>query len=161
MNTSFAERAKFITQLPEIGFEMVNFVCGDLIGAGGSREVYEYNLDPKFVVKIDVAEDCGDNIVEWRIWNIVRHTTDGTKDWFAECTWISTNGRIMLQRKTKPLHTKYDKIPDKIPAYFTDIKESNFGWIGDNLVCHDYALSLERFSYFALKNKMQSFKNKL
>lgn len=151
----------YLHRKPDIGLDIINFVCGDLIGQGCFRDVFEYNLDKNYVVKIAREDDASDNYVEWRIWSNVKYTTDGTKDWFAPCSWISSNGRVMLQRKTQPLKSREKHIPEKIPAYFTDIKEANFGWIGNQLVAHDYSHCLERFSYFALKNKMQPFKNKL
>ena len=151
-------KLRYLNDVPTIGLEIIDFICGDFLGSGIHREVYDYNLDPKYVVKIDISEECGDNSIEWRIWNNVMHTTDGTKNWFAPCSWISTNGRIMLQRKTKPLYDKFKNIPEKIPAYFTDIKPDNFGWIGNQIVAHDYAYCLERFGYFALNKKMQPFK---
>lgn len=152
----------YLVNRPEIGMEIINFVCGDLIGQGCYRDVFEYNLDDKFVVKICRENDASDNYVEWRIWNSVKYTTDGTKDWFAPCEWISTNGRVLLQRRTQPLSTKEKLIPEKIPAYFTDVKAANFGWIGNKLVAHDYSHCLEKFGSFATnRKKMQPFKREV
>jgi len=68
----------------------------------------------------------------------------------------------MQQRKTQPLYSRHEKhIPDKIPAFFTDVKPDNWGWIGNQLVCHDYAHCLEKFTRVGLNNKMQPTKNKL
>lgn len=146
---------------PILSLEIISSLCGELIGQGCYRDVYEYEIDPRYVIKVENSDGDGSNWVEWRIWHTVKHTTDGTKDWFAPCSWISDNGRLLLQRKTQPLYSREKHIPEKIPAYFTDIKDSNFGWIGKQLVAHDYSLCLERFGYFALKNKMQPFKSKL
>jgi len=154
----FKRKVDLIEKNPEIALEAIDLVCDEFIGSGCSRDVYVYGLDPRWVIKIAHSDQEGDNWIEWRIWHNVKHTTDGTKDWFAPCSWISENGRILIQKRTKPLYSREKHIPEKIPAYFTDIKSDNFGWIGRRLVCHDYAHCLERFGYFALKNKMQHFK---
>jgi len=160
---NFERKLEHLHEETFLGLEFVNMICGKYIGGGSTRMVYEYRLDPRYVVKVEYAEATfGDNIIEWRIWDNVKHTTDGTKDWFAECLHISPNGRILVQRRTNPLHTKHEnKLPEKIPAWFTDIKRDNFGWIGNQVVCHDYAYCLERFGYFALKNKWLNFKHQL
>lgn len=155
----YQEINNFINDNPEIVHDFIDLFCGDYIGSGTTRSVYVFRYDPEWVIKIENENACGDNWTEWRIWGTVKHTTDGTKEWFAECSWISTNGKVLLQKRTKPLMSKPNKIPDKIPSWFTDLKEDNFGWIGNNLVCHDYSLCVERFGYFALKpNKLQKFK---
>jgi hypothetical protein len=145
---------------PELNLEMFNFVCGDFIGGGCSREVFQYALDENFVVKIE-QDSRGHNWLEWNLWNMVRWTEH--KKWFAECTWISTGGRILIQRKTSPLNKKpINKVPDDIPKYLTDIKPSNFGWIGNQLTCHDYAFTYDMLaSNGGLNKRMQTTKGKL
>ena len=147
----YQEINNLISDFPETVHDLIDLFCGEYIGSGTTRSVYVFRYDPEWVIKIENDNACGDNWAEWRVWSTVCHTTDGTKDWFAECGWISTGGKVMLQRRTKPLSTREKHIPEKIPAWFTDIKEDNFGWIGKKLVCHDYSLCIERFSYFALK----------
>ena len=121
---------------PIISYEFLSFLCGDMIGQGTYRDVFQYNIDPRYVVK--VQRDFGDfsNIIEWEIWNNVKWT--GYKKHFAPCHWISSlGGKILIQQKTQPI-TARRPAPQKIPAFFTDIKEGNFGWIGKQFVAHDY-----------------------
>lgn len=143
-----------------LSLEVINFICGDLIGRGCYRNVFEYNLDKKYVIKIENEEGEGDNWAEWRIWNALNKTEHAK--WFAPCSWISDNGRIMLQKRTQEYygdHRKWSgKEQQKIPVYFTDIKASNFGWIGKQLVCHDYSHCLEMFAGgYGLTKKMKKF----
>ena len=154
----FRDVAKLVQDRPFTNLDFIDLFCGEHLGSGVSRDVYVYQIDPRWVIKIETPDSEGDNWAEWRVWNTVKYTTDGTKDWFAPCDWISRAGRVMLQKRTKPIETKEKKIPEKIPAFFTDVKDSNFGWIGNQLVCHDYSHCIERFGYFALKpNKLQKF----
>ena len=113
-----------------VASNILELFCGKHLGEGTTRDVFEFNFDPKWVIKVEKEDSEGDNWAEWRVWQTVAYTTDGTKDWFAPCGWISSGGRAMLQRKTKPLHTKHEKhYPKKIPSWFTDVKEANFGWL--------------------------------
>ncbi len=156
---NYQEINNFINDSPESVHDFIGFFCGDYIGSGTTRSVYNFKYDSNWVIKIENGNAEGDNWAEHRIWESIKYTTDGTKEWFAECGKISTNGKIMLQRKTKPLVSKYSKIPDKIPVWFTDLKLDNFGWIGNQVVCHDYSFSLEIFGAIATRSKkMQKFK---
>jgi hypothetical protein len=137
-----------------INHAILEFFLGDHLGSGVSRAVFEYNLDPKFVVKIEKPDARGDNWAEWRVWEIVMSTEH--KKWFAECTWISNCGRIMLQRKTTPLTSKTR--PGQIPIYLFDVKQSNFGTIGKQVVCHDYTSCISSFATHGLSSRMKKFK---
>lgn len=142
---------------PILSLELLDLVCGNLIGQGQYRDVYEYPTDKDWVIKVENREGNGENWAEWRIWGAVMYTEH--KKWFAECSWISDNGLVMMQKKTQPFESKESKKPDKIPNYFTDLKPSNFGWIKNQLVCHDYSFSLEKFtSSGGLTKRMQKFK---
>ena len=120
--------------------ELFNFLCGDMIGYGISRIVFEYAPDPKnFVVKIDLSK-LNANVREFHVWESVEHFKEVAK-WFAPITSMSKCGRIMVQRRVnKPESTKL--YPTSIPAFLTDIKPDNFGFIGKQFVCFDYALNL-------------------
>lgn len=154
---------KYISDLvinrQDVAMDIIELFCGEYLGGGISRDVFVFNFDPKWVVKVENDDADGDNWAEWRVWQSVAFTIDGTKDWFADCGWICSTGRVMLQRRTKPLETKVEKhYPDKIPGWFTDIKEDNFGWIGKQLVCHDYTSCIDRFGYFAMSSlRLQKF----
>jgi hypothetical protein len=126
-----------IVQNSDVITDMVNTLCGQHIGDGLYRSVYEYQLDRNYVIKLEgTSTNC--NLVEYLIWEEVQGLIGDmawVKDWFAPVKWISPNGRILVMKKTK----KTDKPkPDKIPKFLWDVKENNFGWIGDKYVCHDY-----------------------
>lgn len=143
---------------PKISLEIFDCLLGDFIGSGCSREVYEYIPDDSFVVKVEAYGKNGDNQNEYNIWQAVKHTEN--KKWFAPCWWISPGGKILIQKKTKHFYSKPGfKVPDKIPSFFTDIKSDNFGWIGNQLVAHDYAFTLDMaVSAEVVRNKMKNSK---
>jgi len=121
-----------------VATDLITSLCGEHLATGAFREVYNYNLDHRYVVKIEPCNsNC--NIVEYMIWDEVKgliNNSEWVKKWFAPVKWISPNGRILVMQKTKVNHKK--KKPEKIPAFLWDIKEENFGWIGNDFVCHDY-----------------------
>jgi len=93
-------------------------------------------VDTTLVVKIEKYEAYFQNVKEWAIWKEVEHTP--LAKWFAPCTHISNDGKILLQKKVE-IGRKKD-YPEKIPSFFNDIKIDNFGFIGNQLVCFDYGL---------------------
>lgn len=112
--------------------------AGEKLGRGASREVFEWKLDPNYVVKIELAKQSFSNAMEWDVWSRVQGTD--IEKWFAPCLSISDCGTVLLQKKTSArLEGEY---PRKIPRFFTDTKYRNFGFIGDQLVCHDYGINL-------------------
>lgn len=128
-----------IIQLQDIATDLILMMCGHKVGAGAYRTVYEFNMNPeKMVIKLEPnSTDC--NISEFLLWDEVQGLCGNlawVKDWFAPIRWCSPNGKVIVMDRTKPMSKK--KRPDKIPEFFTDIKNDNFGWIGDNFVCHDY-----------------------
>lgn len=114
--------------------DFTDFFCGNRIGEGCSRSVFEYRIDQRYVVKIDRTNKF-DNVAEWDIWNNLKDGPYGK--YLAPCLSISSCGRVMLQRRTIPV--KASQLPDKIPVFFADTKLQNWGRIGKNIVCHDYA----------------------
>ena len=125
-----------------VKYDFLSTFLGSYIGGGIHRMVFEYNLDPTKVVKIEI-DNTGSNNNEFEVWNEVRWYTGKLSyvpRWFAPCHWISPCGRIMLQSKTKPYVENEKYKPDKIPAFLTDLKPDNFGYIGKQLVCHDYPM---------------------
>lgn len=135
--------------------DMFAFICGEKISSGQFRDVFDYNMDPKFVVKIQKESGNFSNILEFELWNYVKGTPYGK--YFAPCSWISGNGRILLQRKTKPI-TKTRKAPDYIPSFFLDVKDENFGFIGTQFVAHDYDFSVEKLVSAGLNNRTKKYK---
>jgi len=154
--------AKAIVKDTGVTAAALDMVLGEYIGSGATRVVYSYGPDPRYVVKIQDDETSGfDNVIEWSIWSLVEnYQAEAYRDitrWFAPCKCISDNGRMLIQRKTKPINSMAD-LPDKIPNFFTDIKPENFGLIGKNLVCHDYADVLYRLGYLGFNKRMRSAK---
>lgn len=141
-------RASDMLKIPSIGLDLVTSICGDFIGSGATRSVFNYNLDDRFVVKIEpLNSNC--NMVEYLIWEEVKGLMgelEWVKNWFAPVQWISPNGRVLVMRKTKPHDWKKDR-PEKVPKFLWDVKPENFGWIGKNYVCHDYGQFYNMIKY--------------
>lgn len=137
-NLSDLNRAKAMLDIPVIALDFITSICGEQIGAGVFRSVFFYNLDDKYVVKVEpLNTSC--NIVEHMIWDEVQGLTgrlEWVKNWFAPVKWISPSGRILVMQRTKSIPSR--KKPDKVPSFLWDVKPDNFGWIGKNYVCHDY-----------------------
>lgn len=118
--------------------DLKDIVCGNKLGAGIHREVYELrilrDLKENFVIKY-APEDPTANILEWEIWDMVQRTN--IAKWFAPCKRLSANGLYLVQQRVefRP-HREY---PVMVPNFFSDLKYSNYGWIGDQLVACDYA----------------------
>lgn len=129
---------KLITKRNYSVNQFVKNFCGELLGYGLYRDVYELKLDKRFVVKIerDMSQGMFANATEFR--NYV-NTKEWTffSDYLAPCNWISETGQIMIQAKIEFRAKK--EYPKMIPAMFTDTKIENFGWIGDKFVCCDYS----------------------
>ncbi len=111
-------------------------IAGAMLGSGVYRRTFECSLDPTLVIKVEQNEGCFANVREWQHWQDWQHCLS-VADWLAPCVNISPNGKFLLQRKTTPL--KMDKLPAKLPAFLTDRKTANYGYLGKRLVCHDYA----------------------
>lgn len=118
--------------------DFIDFFCGDCIGSGESRNVYEFRYNPKLVVKIDASNGKFFNIREWEVWDQIKDLYPKQATFLAPCMSISNAGKIMLQRKTTPI-ISYNKLPKKIPYFLADTKVSNWGMLDGRAVCHDYA----------------------
>jgi len=119
-----------------VSLEMCDFFLGKLLGYGVSRCVFEYSFDKRFVVKIDLS-DYNANVIEANIWQHVARIPKLSK-WFAPVGMLSRCGRIMFQRKCNT-KTEVSKYPKNIPDFFRDVKYSNWGLLGDRVVCFDYS----------------------
>lgn len=140
-------RVNSMLQIPSVASDFVTSICGKFIGSGVYRSVFEYNLDSRFVVKIE-PRNTNCNIVEHMIWDEVRglcNDMEWIKNWFAPVEWISQNGCILLMRKTTQVSNK--ERPEKVPKFFCDVHLNNFGWIGKNYVCHDYGQFYNMIEY--------------
>lgn len=122
--------------------EALGLLCGTLIGQGMSRSVYNCDILPGSVVKVETTAGRFQNIIEWETWQMVSGTP--ASRWFAACQWISPSGVILIQERTITPHP--DDYVDKVPVWFTDLKKSNWGMSALRkdrlwLVCHDYGTS--------------------
>lgn len=120
--------------------EIKRKLCGKLIGQGLYRDVYEFKGYPNLVIKIERCNEIGSfcNATEWRHW-IDNREWKYLSSWLAPCFLISKDGNVLIQRRVTWKGKKRKDYPKEIPSLFTDLKVSNFGWIGDRFVCCDYA----------------------
>lgn len=121
-----------------------NLLCGEKIGSGIHRDVFECRLRPDLVVKVEIEESWRTfaNVMEMKFWCDNEHAK-GIGEWLAPCEYMSPDGRILLQRRADPVSRRDTVLPDKLPAFLTDIKPANFGWLAGRLVCVDYALVID------------------
>ncbi len=125
---------------PETYQDAFNLLCGDKIGEGTTRTVFECKLRPELVVKVEDG-DMRDfaNVVEAKFWSEYEGSPAIAK-WLAPVEFLSPDGRILLQRRADPVREK--ELPKKIPAFLADTKVGNFGRISGRIVCVDYAITI-------------------
>lgn len=107
-----------------------------------TREVFRFGPDENFAIKFENGNGHWQNVLEWEVWSRVKYTK--LAKWFAPCHRISHNGRILIQAYAEPLAAI--ALPAEVPAFFTDMKPSNWGQIKGQPVAVDYGktLMLER-----------------
>lgn len=130
-----------------------DMLCGDKIGSGVYRDVFSCKLRPDLVVKVERETDYRDftNAREMRFWCDNQDYRPVAK-WLAPCEFLSPDGRILLQRKaTITTESDLPNLPKHLPAFLTDTKFGNFGWIEGKLVCVDYASVVSNCSVRARK----------
>ena len=109
-------------------------MCDRVIANGISRTIYSSKLFPECVVKVEDNALMFQNIREWETWKLVEGTQFAR--WFAPCRWISPTGIVLVMERTRePTPKQY---PDKMPAFLSDFKKTNYGMYKSRLVCHDY-----------------------
>lgn len=130
---------------PRISEDAFNMLCGDKIGRGIHRDVFECKLRPELVVKVEYETDFRyfANVLESKFWTDYMHAPLVAK-WLAPVEFLSPDGRILLQRRVDPI--KESEIPEKLPGFLTDIKATNFGRLDGNIVCCDYAMTINNAS---------------
>ena len=146
---------EYINNNIEYGVAGLDILCGEYISSGTYRDVYQCVLFDNWVVKID-RSNSNSNILEFETWDLVKRTKH--RKWFAPCAWISSNGKILLQQKTKPI-TDNKILPKKIPAYLSDVRIDNLGLIDGKLVTHDYSFTIDQL--FKMKGNKKKVKLKL
>lgn len=136
-----------------VSSDLVQTVFGTYIGAGASRMVYDCQLYPNTVIKVEYGNSF-DNVKEYALWEEINYLCGDlawVKDWFAPIKWISPNGKLLVMDKT--FQNAKKEMPERIPDWLWDVKVDNFGWIGNKFVCHDYA-----YSFHALIQYKKKFK---
>ena len=125
--------SKFIDELgPNTLRDWMGAALGTRLGDGSGRAVFVYDLNPRFVIKIE--RSGFQNAVEREIWQATKDTQYGK--WFAPVRHISGLGTILIMERTVP--APRSAYPKKMPAFLGDLKYSNFGLLRGQLVCHDY-----------------------
>lgn len=119
-----------------------DLLCGNKLGQGISRMVFECRLIPDCVVKVEIDEDWRDfaNVREMRFFNENEYVKS-IRDWLAPCRYLSPDGRILIQERVRPAQAKTDRLPKTVPSFLTDLKPENFGYLPNGrFVCCDYAI---------------------
>lgn len=127
------EDISFLTSRPFMAQDLIRMVIGEKLGEGSYRAVYDYDLIRGVVIK--VAPTPKANILEYCAWQEAKDTS--YSKWLAPCIALSPCGHYLLQKKVRAIK-ETDKLPRRIPNFFEDIKRSNWGFIGNRFVCHDY-----------------------
>jgi hypothetical protein len=117
-----------------------NMLCGDRIGQGSTRTVYDCKLLPGHVVKVEnddfrMFANVAENL-------LYCNSSEAVQRWLCPTTHLSPDGRLLIMRKAR-ICDETDTLPDQLPAFLSDIKRENFGWIDGRLVCVDYGLWFE------------------
>ena len=147
-----------ISTLESVNSDLISMFLGEKIGAGVYRTVYAFNPNPeKYVVKIEpLSTNCNAN--EFLTWENACGFINGlawAKEWFAPVLWMSPNAKVLIMERTVEEHPKDKPRPDKVPAFLSDVKYDNFGWIGDKFVCHDYGFL---WGFLEYRNTMKKIK---
>ena len=127
--------------MSDIAKEAFEMMKGEHLGTGSFRSVYCNRLNPEQLLKIEGDthqryQFC--NVIEWIFWNDNKENPKIAK-WLAPCVSISSNGKILIQRRVDLIPINYE-LPKKLPAFLTDLKRDNFGLLDGRLVCLDYGL---------------------
>lgn len=119
--------------------EQEQFLCGKWLGSGIHRAVYECSFNDKWVIKLALGEDGRKmNLIEEKISYELGECD--LKKWFAKVIDVSEAGLLLIMEKAEMGRIK--DYPGRIPHFFTDLKRSNYGWIGNRFVCVDYASTI-------------------
>ena len=109
---------------------------GSLIGEGKSRKVYEYLLDPNYVVKINnksFTEFANPNRCEFNVFQLL--DSYGLSELLAPCRM---EGEHLIMLKTSPL----PKGVYSVPVVFCD-RPKNWGMLNNRLYRIDYGWNTE------------------
>ena len=121
--------------------DLFNMVCGKQLGRGAHREVFECKIRPDLVVKVESGDTrYFANVLEMKFWSDHMYC-EKVANWLAPCEYLSPDGRILMMRRAEPISRDY-KLPDMMPAFLTDLKRENFGFVDGKFVCIDYAITI-------------------
>lgn len=112
-----------------------DILAGRHIGQGCYRDVWTLRSDDSRVVKFETTAGSFCNVYEHEVWNEVKDDKELRK-WFAPVLDISANGIVLVQMRTEPVRKR--ELPKMVPAFFSDLKTENWGWLDGRYVCHDY-----------------------
>lgn len=146
----YAQRFNGLAQAasrPFMSLDLLRMVCQDLIASGSFRDVYEYGLDNNYVIK--VTEHNEKNLLEYEVWQAAQGSH--YQKWFAPIKYCSPAGNFLVMRKARPIRDT-DKLPKKVPSFFTDMKKENYGMINNQLVCIDYHFISRAFDNAAMES---------
>lgn len=122
--------------------DLLGSFLGTKIGYGISRDVYSIPLAPSLVAKVARTESeypigITANTQEYATWEALLMFPEHARQWFCPCRSISPHGTVLIMERADPIVRS--QLPDKVPAYFTDLKLENWGMYKGKPVCIDYA----------------------
>jgi hypothetical protein len=131
--------------LAQVKFK-VKDIIGEKIGHGYYREVFQYALNPRLVVKrIRKRVDCQhENITEYTNWRNLREITT-ISDLLVPVEDISVCGRYLLMLKTSPIvNMQLSSLPKYVPVGYCDGKIDQLSRLNKRTMIHDYGCNILR-----------------
>lgn len=103
-------------------------MLGKLINKGNTRIVYEYELNPEYVIKVAIGEyGYKSNRYEWSIWSV---NSADTTQWLVPCIEVFEGYKYLIMERGIPISDSNDnphKIINNIPNWLcNDIMLSNW-----------------------------------
>lgn len=86
--------------------------CGEYLGEGVQRIVYEYKGREDLVIKFLKKPGTDHNRTEFDNWMKYKHTDRAT--WLAPCLYLSEDERFLVQKKVIPVDASPEEVPDWI-----------------------------------------------
>lgn len=128
-----------------VAMDLLDLVIGERIGYGAYREVFEYALNPEWVIKIARSDEgIHHNILEFKFY---QNLDEQERKHFATIEWMSPGGNAIIQQRVDPIPLQVDlelELPD-----VWDIKRENMGYVKGVPVIVD--LGLTQFEKYSLK----------
>lgn len=120
-----------------MGQEFFDTIVGEQLGVGISRTVHATKswMGNDKVIKFEYGIQKFQNTREWLVWKAWEDNED-VSPWLAPCYEVSPCGCTLIQARTWKMRP--DDVPEKIPAWATDLKAENWGMFEGRPVIHDY-----------------------